>query len=57
MSVVRETIVTAVEDRMMSDVGIGSFLSGDLDSAIVTAMAAGYAKRHGHRRSLHTTRW
>nr|WP_026360352.1 asparagine synthase (glutamine-hydrolyzing) [Amycolatopsis nigrescens] len=43
---VRETIVTAVENRMMSDVGIGVFLSGGLDSAIVAAIAAEYAKRH-----------
>lgn len=49
LKAVRETIVTAVEDRMMSDVGIGVFLSGGLDSAIVTAVAAEYAKRHGHR--------
>ncbi|WP_158881043.1 asparagine synthase (glutamine-hydrolyzing) [Amycolatopsis anabasis] len=43
---VRETIVSAVENRMMSDVGIGVFLSGGLDSAIVAAVAAEYAKRH-----------
>ncbi|MDV9189588.1 asparagine synthase-related protein [Streptomyces sp. SR27] len=51
---IRETIVSAVEDRMMSDVGIGVFLSGGLDSAFVTAVAAEYAKRHGHRRSVPT---
>jgi asparagine synthase (glutamine-hydrolysing) len=44
---VRETVVTAVENRMMSDVGIGVFLSGGLDSAIVAAVAAEYARRHG----------
>ena len=43
---VRETVVTAVENRMMSDVGIGVFLSGGLDSAIVAAVAAEYALRH-----------
>ncbi|HVV14183.1 asparagine synthase (glutamine-hydrolyzing) [Amycolatopsis sp.] len=43
---VREAVVTAVENRMMSDVGIGVFLSGGLDSAIVAAVAAEYAKRH-----------
>ena len=43
---VRETVVTAVENRMMSDVGIGVFLSGGLDSAIVAAVAAEYARRH-----------
>ncbi|BCL28564.1 asparagine synthase (glutamine-hydrolyzing) [Streptomyces aurantiacus] len=54
LKTVRETIVSAVEDRMMSDVGIGVFLSGGLDSAIVTAVAAEYATRHGHRRPLPT---
>lgn len=44
---VRESIIAAVENRMMSDVGIGVFLSGGLDSAIVAAVAAEYAKRHG----------
>lgn len=44
---VRETVVSAVENRMMSDVGIGVFLSGGLDSAIVAAIAAEYAKRNG----------
>lgn len=43
---VREVIVSAVEARMMSDVGIGVFLSGGLDSAIVTAVAAKYAERN-----------
>ncbi|TKG59024.1 asparagine synthase (glutamine-hydrolyzing) [Prauserella endophytica] len=44
---VRESIVTAVENRMMSDVGVGVFLSGGLDSAIVAAVAADYAAKHG----------
>ncbi|PXY32288.1 asparagine synthase (glutamine-hydrolyzing) [Prauserella muralis] len=43
---VREAIVTAVENRMMSDVGVGVFLSGGLDSAIVAAVAAEYAAEH-----------
>ncbi|MEU1861811.1 asparagine synthase (glutamine-hydrolyzing) [Streptomyces gardneri] len=54
LKAVRETLISAVEDRMMSDVGIGVFLSGGLDSAIVTAIAAEYARRHGHRRPLPT---
>ncbi|MFJ9564962.1 asparagine synthase (glutamine-hydrolyzing) [Streptomyces fuscichromogenes] len=54
LKAVRETVVTAVEDRMMSDVGIGVFLSGGLDSSIVTAVAAEHARRHGHRRPLPT---
>ncbi|WP_216210303.1 asparagine synthase (glutamine-hydrolyzing) [Amycolatopsis aidingensis] len=44
---IRETVVTAVEDRMMSDVGIGVFLSGGLDSAIIAAVAAEHARRAG----------
>ncbi|PXY38059.1 asparagine synthase (glutamine-hydrolyzing) [Prauserella flavalba] len=44
---VREAVVTAVENRMMSDVGVGVFLSGGLDSAIVAAVAADYAAKHG----------
>ncbi|PZS13957.1 MAG: hypothetical protein DLM60_19995, partial [Pseudonocardiales bacterium] len=31
--------------RMMSDVGVGVFLSGGLDSAIVAAIAAEHARR------------
>ncbi len=37
---VRDAVVAAVRRRMMSDVGIGVFLSGGLDSAIVAAVAA-----------------
>ncbi|MER5896882.1 asparagine synthase-related protein [Streptomyces sp. NPDC001876] len=54
LKAVRETVVTAVSDRMMSDVGIGDFLSGGLESAIVTAVAAEYGKRHGRSRALPT---
>lgn len=43
---IREAVVAAVDFRMMSDVGIGVFLSGGLDSAIVAAAAADYAARH-----------
>lgn len=42
---IREAVVTSVENRMMSDVGVGVFLSGGLDSAIVAAVAAEYAAR------------
>ncbi|MEV7215542.1 asparagine synthase (glutamine-hydrolyzing) [Kitasatospora cineracea] len=50
LKAVREAIVAAVEEQMMSDVGIGVFLSGGLDSAVVAAVAADHARRHGHGR-------
>jgi asparagine synthase (glutamine-hydrolysing) len=37
---VRDAVIAAVRRRMMSDVGVGVFLSGGLDSAIVAAVAA-----------------
>ncbi len=47
LKTVREAVVTAVHRRMMSDVGVGVFLSGGLDSAIVAAIAAKEAARRG----------
>ncbi len=43
----RAAVITAVHRRMMSDVGVGVFLSGGLDSALVAAIAAKEADRRG----------
>lgn len=48
LTVLRETIESAIEKRLMSDVPVGVFLSGGLDSSIVAAIAA------RHLRPLHT---
>ncbi|MDQ4118468.1 MAG: asparagine synthase (glutamine-hydrolyzing) [Actinomycetota bacterium] len=44
---VREAVIAAVKRRMMSDVGVGVFLSGGLDSALVAAIAAEHARANG----------
>ncbi len=38
--IIKETLCSAVEKRLMSDVPLGSFLSGGLDSSIIAAVAA-----------------
>lgn len=37
-----ETLESAVEKQMLSDVEVGSFLSGGIDSALITAIASKY---------------
>jgi len=40
VEIVRETVEEAVKSRLLSDVRVGSFLSGGLDSSIVSTIAA-----------------
>jgi asparagine synthase (glutamine-hydrolysing) len=46
---VRELIRSSVEMQMVSDVPVCSFLSGGVDSCIVTAIASDYLKKQGCR--------
>ncbi|QDT36084.1 asparagine synthase (glutamine-hydrolyzing) [Stratiformator vulcanicus] len=45
---VRETLEAAIEKRMQTDVPLGCFLSGGLDSSVITAMAV------RHQPDMHT---
>lgn len=47
VSDVKYLVKTAIEGQMVSDVPVCSFLSGGLDSCIVTAIASDYLKRQG----------
>ena len=42
---VRHLVLDAVRRQMVSDVPIGTFLSGGLDSSIITAICAGYQEK------------
>jgi asparagine synthase (glutamine-hydrolysing) len=49
LELVREALVRTVERQMMGDVPVGVFLSGGLDSSLVAAIAAPWARRNGRR--------
>lgn len=46
---VRYLVVDAIKRQMVSDVPIGTFLSGGLDSSIITAVCAGEMQKRGER--------
>lgn len=46
---VRWLVFDAIQRQMVSDVPIGTFLSGGLDSSIITAICAGQEKQNGKR--------
>ncbi|WAH37297.1 asparagine synthase (glutamine-hydrolyzing) [Alicyclobacillus dauci] len=50
---VRELMIDIVERQLVSDVPIATFLSGGLDSSVVSALAAKYFAKQG-RDALHT---
>ncbi len=47
LEVVRDSLIKTVERQMMGDVPVGVFLSGGLDSSLVAAIAAPWARRNG----------
>lgn len=50
---VHDLLVDTVERQLVSDVPVATFLSGGLDSSVVTAIAAQYFQKHG-KEPLHT---
>lgn len=46
---VRELVTDAIRSQMVSDVPIGTFLSGGLDSSIISAVCAGELEKRGEK--------
>ncbi len=46
---VRELVTDAIRRQLVSDVPVGTFLSGGLDSSIISSVAASYMRERGER--------
>jgi len=49
---IRELVIDSIERQLVSDVPVGTFLSGGLDSSLISSVADRYFTRNGQR--LHT---